>query len=240
MFQCPPLGKKQVLHRLPEADGPGTAGAGGVQGRRVPAAQGRLPLGPGTAAVFILQGHEQGVVRQPEGVFGTEISIGRGGRLQQTAAGFAQHLPPFAVEGAVVHPVRGAFPVDVRVFLPLQQAVGRQQVQVDEIGVARKGGEGLVGAVPVAGGTDGQDLPVSLSRRRKKIHKLPCCPAHGADAVGRRQAGQVHQHTACAHGEFLLSVKMVIGRSGTAHSPLPPAHRGPVHERRRRRPRCSG
>ena len=37
-----------------------------------------------------------------------------------------------------------------------QQAVGLESVEVDEVGVARKGRAALVGAVAVAGGAEGQ------------------------------------------------------------------------------------
>lgn len=52
-----------------------------------------------------------------------------------------------------------------------EQAHGHQLVQVDEIGIACKSGGGHIGGIAVAGGDQGQDLPIGLSGVRQKVHE---------------------------------------------------------------------
>ena len=148
--------------------------------------------------MFILQGHEQGVIVQPgRGLAEHFVLTGRIG--QQTAGRLFQHRVPGDVHQAIIHALRVAAPVQALVFVRLQQPVRRQIVQVDEIGVAGKGGEGLVGGVAVAGGTDGQDLPVGLSRRRQTVREVPGGRAQRAESVRGGQRGDRHQDSRCSH-----------------------------------------
>ena len=71
--QLPPLGEEQILHRAPEVQIPGVLPAEGRQGLRVPVALRLRPVQPGRTAVAVLQGHEQGVILQPEGIFPAEV-----------------------------------------------------------------------------------------------------------------------------------------------------------------------
>ena len=103
------------------------------------------------------------------------------------------------VERAVVHGGLVAAPVKGLGLSLFQKAVGKQQAGVDEIGVCRKGGKTLIGAVAVAGGADGQDLPVALAGGGEKIHKTLCLFAQRADAVRPRQAGQGQQDARGSH-----------------------------------------
>ena len=67
------------------------------------------------------------------------------------------------VQGAVIHVQRVLAP---RLGLELggcQQPLGFQSIQIHEIRVARKGRAALVGAVPIARGAQGQDLPDLLA-----------------------------------------------------------------------------
>ena len=86
-----------------------------------------------------------------------------------------------------------------------QIALLMQDAEIDKVGVPGKGGKALVGAVTVAGGANGQDLPVGLLCTGQKIYErkgfLPKC----ADAKRPRQTKNGHQNAACSHGEFLLS-----------------------------------
>ena len=114
------------------------------------------PLGPGSHAEVLLHGHKQGVVRQPGPVLLPEGVQLRRHLLPAPGKGLPQQGEALGEDGAVVHPLRVVAPVDVGKVRLGQKAVLHQQIQVDEIGVARKGGKALVGAVAVAGGAQGQ------------------------------------------------------------------------------------
>ena len=111
----------------------------------------------------IFQGHEQGIVRQPERVFRQKIGVIRRGRCQQAGTGFVQHRITLLVQRSVIDTARGAFPVDRFIFFRLEEARFGQQVQVNKIRIARKGRKRLVRAVAIAGGANRKDLPVSLT-----------------------------------------------------------------------------
>ena len=73
-----------------------------------------------------------------------------------------------------------------------RRALSPRALQVDELGVARKGRTALVGAVPIAGGAQGQDLPDGLARRRKEIHEPDGLRPKAADPIRAGQAGDRH------------------------------------------------
>ena len=75
----------------------------------------------------------------------------------------AKFAAPYADLGIDIDADIAAAEVGAFALLPGQHAFLHQCVQVDEVGVAGEGGKGLVGAVTVAGGADGQDLPVFLA-----------------------------------------------------------------------------
>ena len=60
--------------------------------------------------------------------------------------------------GGMISPVTG-----VALFL-CQPSFPDQDVQIDEIGIACKGGKGLIGGIPVAGRSQRQYLPEFLTR----------------------------------------------------------------------------
>ena len=91
----------------------------------------------------------------------------------------AQHVKAVLVEEGVVHPLRGAPPVQALIFLWLQQAPIGQEVQVDEVGVAREGGEGLIGGV----------LPGWSGRRISACAGPKRWPRPGRSSVGRLRSG---------------------------------------------------
>ena len=126
--------------------------------------------------------------------------------MQQPGGRQPQHLAAVAVEQTVIHPAGLAFPAQLGVFLPPQQPLFGQIVQVDEIGVAGKGGEGLVGRIPVAGGTDGQNLPAGLAALLQKIKKIPGRAAQSAHPPGGRQRCNRQQNAGASfHGRIPLS-----------------------------------
>ena len=71
--------------------------------------------------------------------------------------------------------------------------------------VKNNGGKALVGAVTVAGGANGQDLPIGLLCTGQKIHERKGFFPQRADAKGPRQTKNGHQNAACSHGELLLN-----------------------------------
>ena len=110
------------------------------------------PFLPGLHAEMPLEGHEQGVVVQPEVLRGAELGVGGGGGGQQPGGGFLQDHRALVVERAVIDAAdRGRSGH----LAGQQPAFVCQGAEIDEIGVPGKGGKALVGAVAVAGGADG-------------------------------------------------------------------------------------
>ena len=162
-----------------------------------------------------LERHEQRVVSQPRGVLRAEGGKLRGVAFDPALIGPAQHGEAAHVDRAVVGALLVGAPEDVLDFAFLQQPVADQQIEIDVVGVARKGGEGGVGAVAVAGRPQGKKLPVTLPGRLEEIHKLIRALAHRADPVGGGQGAHGHQDTAAAvHKNQLFS----SNRGGSAAS----------------------
>ena len=190
-----PLLVEQVLQELVEADlvvqllaVPGH-GLGLVQADAF-----ILPLGPRAVAELLLDGHVQRVVLHPGAVL-----LDKGVKRAQVALlgvliRDAQHLEAQVVDAGVVHALGVVAPVQVAVILLLEKALLLEHVQVDHVGVARIGREGLIGRVAVGGGADGQDLPVALAGLLEEVRELVGRLADGADAVGRGQRGNGHQN----------------------------------------------
>ena len=209
-----PLGRKLILHKLPETDLFLVFGGKGGKGLPVAQTVGLVPLHPVLHAVGCLQGHVQGVVVQP-------LLVGKGkgiiiirevictamqpcALLAPCGVGGAQNLKAAHIQGAVVHLFGVRAP-----FFGLELGGGEQPfflqgVKVDEIGVARKGRAALIGAVAVSGGAQGQDLPDLLARLCQKIHELEGFLAKTADTVGAGQAGHRHQDSTFTHAITFL------------------------------------
>ncbi len=180
-----PLGEKQVLHRLPKTDFLCQLPADGLYRLRLPQSVGLRPVQPGTAAVLSLDGHEQGIIIQPEGVLPAKAVVILVGLCQKPVTGQAQDGIAADIKKTVVDVVRPFSPINGLIFPRLQQTLLRQIIKVDEIGVARIGGKGLIGGVPIACGANGQNLPAGLAALGKKLYKIAGCLSHCADAIGR-------------------------------------------------------
>ena len=139
------------------------------------------------------------------------LVAGHGALFQEVRVGFAQHSEAPFVEGAVVHFQRVFAPAFCLEVCGGQQTLFFQRFQVHKIGVARKGRAALVGAVPIARGAQGQDLPDLLACRRKEIHKFFCLFAKAADPVGAGQAGHRHQNTTFTHCKSFLVSNFLLG-----------------------------
>ena len=205
LLQPPPLPEEKILHLLPECNLPGVFFPGLFQSAGPAQAQLLGPLQPGEPAVVLLQSHEQGVILQPVRLLRTEIC--QAGRVLscQAPAGYAEHRVPHSIQQPVVHPLRVAPPVQGLILRRFQQAVPGQQVQVNQVGVAREGGEGLVRGVAVAGGAQGQDLPAGLPPCRQKVHKSLCFRPQGANAPGGGKGEDGHQDSRVSQGWDPLS-----------------------------------
>ena len=211
-LQLGPLLAKLELDKLPEQHLVGVVG--GKLGQSIGVAQLQLlgPLVPGLHALLGLDGHVHGVVRQPvlvlqhigvvlvgqvllAAIFVGTLGLPVGKRLtQQRKTG--------VVHRAVVHLGLVAAPVDLLQVGGLQKAFLLQGLKADKVRVARKRGAALVGAVAVAGGAQGQDLPDGLARLSQKVHKMIRLGAEAANAVRAGQAGDRHQNTGFTHDMF--------------------------------------
>jgi hypothetical protein len=125
--------------------------------------------------------------------------------------GGAQHLVAAGVQGAVVHLLRVIAPGLCLELGCREQAFFLQGIKVDEVGVARKGGAALIGAVAVAGGAQGQQLPDLLPGSGQKIHKFECFLAKAANSIRAGQAGHRHQDSTFTHGFTFLTFHILTG-----------------------------
>ena len=146
---------------------------------------------PERGLIPVVEGGEGAVILQPGQVWGVRLEVGGLGAFpglpQQGDTGLGQMV--------VIHPVRvgPAGPVQL---LGGEEPLGRQFIQVDEIGVAGKSGGGHIGGGAVPRWDKGQDLPVVLPGLGEKIHEPPGGSAQGADAVGAGQRGHGQQDAA--------------------------------------------
>ena len=155
------------------------------------------PLQPALHAEVALHRHVQRVVGQPRILPGKGLHR-RPVPVPAPPEGPAQHGKPVFVDPAEVHMTGVAAPVDALQLGAFQQAVGDQQIQVDEVGVPGEGGKALVGAVPIAGGTEGQKLPVGLARGLQKVGEGVGLLSQSADAVGGGEGGDMQKDAAGA------------------------------------------
>ena len=139
-----------------------------------------------------LAGHVQGVVRQPALVFRPEVGHRAGIALPAPLIGLAKKGKAALVDLSVVHVARVAAPVGGGALGGRQQPVIHQHIRVDKIGVAGVGGKALVGGVAIAGGTQGEHLPVGLAGVFQEIGEIIGRLAQGTDAIGGGQGGYRH------------------------------------------------
>ena len=134
-----------------------------------------------------LDGHEQGVVLDPEGVLPDE-----GRDLLPVAPPATSERPAQEVEAAPIDErvVDGRWvlaPVGGANLVLQEQPVLDQEVEVHEVGVARKGRGALVGRVAQTRGADRQHLPPGLARSGEEVDELPRRLAKASDPIGRRK-----------------------------------------------------
>ena len=150
------------------------------------------PLGPGQHGKMALQCHVEGIILQPLPVFGREIQRLFPVPLPAPVKGPLQQGKAGLVDGPVVRPPGVVPPVLPVNLLLSEQAVLDQRVQVDVVRVSGKGGEGLVGGVPVAGGAYREQLPAALAPRGQEVREFVGLRPQGPDPVGGGQGGNGH------------------------------------------------
>ena len=145
-----------------------------------------------------LQRHEEGVIVQPPCVVGTEFVEAVVLCDAAPLIGLVEECQTVFVELVEVNFRRVAAEIHGIALLAGQNALLDEGVQTDEIRVARKGGERLIGRVvgqTVGGRTQRQDLPVTLSGLFQPVHKRIGSFVKTADAVLRRQTGDRQENT---------------------------------------------
>ena len=205
-LQGEPLAEEQVLAKQMIADLPVQLPAAAFQGRGLAAAHLPVrPLGPHDAPVAGLQSGEQGEILHP-GILpaeGCQLLLQLALRLGEAAA---QELFLAFPHGGVIHPLRVVggelLPVVVGHQTRLTQGgAGNQH------GVSRKHAGGLVGALPIARGAQGEHLPHSHAAGLEKVREGVGLLAQAADAARPGEGGDVHEDTASAHGRLILSME---------------------------------
>ena len=121
------------------------------------------PPGPGSSFEPGLYCHEKGVILQPPSVFIPEFPKLRVQAYAAPLIGFSQQGVPLFVDLCIVHKIRPAAEVSPAAFFLCKDAFLYKVLQTNEIGIACKGGKGLVGGIPVTGGPQGENLPVGLA-----------------------------------------------------------------------------
>ena len=150
------------------------------------------PVHPALALEPILQGAEQGPILEIPAVL--RHVVGHPGPIEP-GEGLLEHLAAAIIQKAEIHlpgivaPIRA----DIRIG---QKPLLLQQVQIHQVGVPGESGRALIGGIPIAGGRQGQDLPIPLPRTMQIIHEIIGCLAQCAYAVGGWQAGDMQQQAA--------------------------------------------
>ena len=96
------------------------------------------------------------------------------------------------VQRSVIRVFRIGAPIAREDLLFFKEPVRGEKVKIDEIRIPREGRHRLVGRVAVAGGPEGQYLPVFLSRGGQEVRERVRFFPERSDPVGGRKRGNVH------------------------------------------------
>ena len=164
------------------------------------------PLRPRAVVVIALDGHEPRVLAQPPALLlHIRLKIRRR-VMPEVAEGRMQQAGAVLVHPAEIDLIGPLAPAVLRKLLLRQPSLFHQIIRVDEIGVPGKGGKRLIRRVAVARRADREDLPIALVCFFQKINERIRFPAQIADAIGRREGGNMHQDAAASfHFAFTLS-----------------------------------
>ena len=140
-----PLAVKLVLQELVEVDLLCQRPTSPRQRLRLPPLEFRRPLRPSPTAKVPLQRHKQGVVLQPVRFGVTERPEICRWSHSESFIRLPQNRQPLPVQQSKIHLIRTRTPGDFIHFRLGQKPVLNQKIQVNEIGIPSKGGEGLIG-----------------------------------------------------------------------------------------------
>lgn len=181
-LEAAPLAIEEVLRHLVVKHALGVGGADLV-GCLAAAAELLGPLPEGLEPALLFDGHELAVGDEPV-LVGLDKVI-KIGRLvgSKALSGSVENLTAAAKDSTVVD-IAGIGAQVYAVDIVLLQIAGLDKLgKVDKVGVARTGRERLIGRVAIARRRKGQNLPVMLFARGKKIDEVVGIPAKAADAV---------------------------------------------------------
>ena len=132
------------------------------------------PFIPALTAKEILQRHKQRIVIQPPAVFCQEFLVFR--ILADIAAliGHGQKNVTAAVHFFVIDVILIVTEIHAVALFPGQDALINQGLQINKVGIARKGGKGLVRRITVGCGMNGKNLPEGLSGFLQPVHEGIC------------------------------------------------------------------
>ena len=181
-----PVAVEEVLRHLVVAHALGALGAQG--GTRLATAAVLLgPLVVGLEAKLLLDRHELAVGLKPGFVCLTEGLEVRRGRSREARQRSLKKRTVTAEERAVVN-VRGVVAKGQHNQVLLSEVTQADKVlDVNEVRVPRKGGEGLVGRVTKACGGEGKNLPVALVSTGQKVDEVVRLAAKRAYAHNARK-----------------------------------------------------
>ena len=131
---------------------------------------------------MVPQGAEHGIVLCPEVVGHEGIHFGAVS-LEAIFKCLPENFPAIFLYFSVVNGLRVVSPVKGLHIVPLQEAVLNEEIQINEIGVARKGRERGIGAVAVTRRPEREHLPVFLAGLLQKVGKMIGLFSQSTDAV---------------------------------------------------------
>ena len=181
-LEAAPLAIEEVLRHLVVEHTRRMVGAD-LGGSLAAGAELRGPLPKRLETALLFDGHELTVGDEPV-LVGLDKAIEIGWLVGGEALGGAvENLTTATKDGAIVD-IAGIGSQIHTVDIALLQIAGLDKLgKVDEIGVARTGRERLIGRVAVARCRKGENLPVMLFARGKKIDEVVGIPAKAADSI---------------------------------------------------------
>ena len=161
-LQCFPLGSKQVLLELIETDLLRQFFPVFFQSPWLSQADVLIPFHPAHILKMALHCHVQGIIRQPVLILLCKLQIVlllQQAVLSRPFVGNAQKFESGEPDFLIIHIGGIAAVVHGLALLLRQITLPDQCLQINIVGIARKGGERLIRGIPIAGGPQGQNLP---------------------------------------------------------------------------------
>ena len=154
---------------------------------------GLLPFHPLFIAEMAFQSHVEGIIVQPVTVFSTECPVLLCLPVTASLIGFFQQRKAVIIDRVIFDLLLAVQPVAGVNLLLRQKLFLKKRVQINEVRISCKGRKRLIRAVPIAGGSQGQHLPVALSCPFQTVCKFIGALSKGADSIWSRKAGNGHK-----------------------------------------------